>query len=86
MSVLNQHLITLLILLPVVGAFAIAVTRRESETLQKILGLAFSTVLTLVALPTITVLLVEVFGVKLVAPDPSDATPADAGAARRGSG
>ena len=43
MSFLNQHLITILILLPVVGAIAIALTRRESETLQKILGLGFST-------------------------------------------
>ncbi len=44
MSVLNQHLITILLLLPVVGALAIAVTRRESKTLQKVLGLVFSTV------------------------------------------
>ena len=44
MSLLSQHLLTVLIFLPVVGAIAIALTRRESETLQKILGLAFSTV------------------------------------------
>jgi len=43
MSVLNQHLLSVLIFLPVVGAVAIALTRRESETLQKVLGLVFST-------------------------------------------
>ncbi|MCG6920574.1 MAG: NADH-quinone oxidoreductase subunit M [Acidobacteria bacterium] len=43
MSVLNQHLLSVLIFLPVVGAVAIALSRRESETLQKILGLVFST-------------------------------------------
>jgi NADH-quinone oxidoreductase subunit M len=43
MSVLNQHLLSVLVFLPVVGAVAIALTRRESETLQKILGLVFST-------------------------------------------
>jgi NADH-quinone oxidoreductase subunit M len=43
MSVLNQHLLSVLVFLPVVGAVAIALTRRESETLQKVLGLAFST-------------------------------------------
>jgi NADH-quinone oxidoreductase subunit M len=44
MSLLSQHLLSVLIFLPVVGAIAIALTRRESETLQKVLGLAFSTV------------------------------------------
>jgi NADH-quinone oxidoreductase subunit M len=44
MSLLSQHLLSVLIFLPVVGAIAIALTRRESATLQKILGLAFSTV------------------------------------------
>jgi NADH-quinone oxidoreductase subunit M len=43
MSILNQHLLSILIFLPVVGAVAIALTRRGSETLQKVLGLAFST-------------------------------------------
>ncbi len=43
MSVLNQHLLSVLIFLPVVGAVAIALTRRESVTLQKVLGLVFST-------------------------------------------
>jgi NADH-quinone oxidoreductase subunit M len=42
MSLLGQHLLTVLIALPVVGAVAIALTRRESETLQKVLGLAVS--------------------------------------------
>jgi NADH-quinone oxidoreductase subunit M len=43
MSLLSQHLLSVLIFLPVVGAIAIALTRRESETLQKVLGLGFST-------------------------------------------
>jgi NADH-quinone oxidoreductase subunit M len=42
MSVLGQHLVSVLIVLPVVGAVAIALTRRESGTLQKTLGLVFS--------------------------------------------
>jgi NADH-quinone oxidoreductase subunit M len=42
MSFLSEHLLSVLIFLPVVGAVAIALTRRESETLQKVLGLVFS--------------------------------------------
>jgi NADH-quinone oxidoreductase subunit M len=42
MSLLSQHLLSVVIFLPVVGAVAIALTRRESETLQKVLGLVFS--------------------------------------------
>jgi len=39
---LNTHLLSLLVLLPVAGAVLVAVTRRESESLQKALGLAVS--------------------------------------------
>ena len=42
MSLLSQHLLSVLVFLPVVGAVAIALTRRESVTLQKVLGLVFS--------------------------------------------
>jgi NADH-quinone oxidoreductase subunit M len=42
MSLLSQHLLSVLVFLPVVGALAIALTRRESVTLQKVLGLVFS--------------------------------------------
>jgi NADH-quinone oxidoreductase subunit M len=43
MRILDQHLLSVLLFLPVVGAVAVAVTRRGSATLQKVLGLAFST-------------------------------------------
>ena len=42
MSPVNTHLLSLLILLPVAGAVLVALTRRESESLQKTLGLAVS--------------------------------------------
>jgi NADH-quinone oxidoreductase subunit M len=42
MSFLGTHLVSLLILLPVAGAVVVALTRRESERLQKALGLAVS--------------------------------------------
>jgi NADH-quinone oxidoreductase subunit M len=40
MSLLNIHLLSVLIFLPVAGAVVVALTRRESEGLQKTLGLA----------------------------------------------
>ncbi len=42
MSFLSQHLVSLLIFLPVAGAVLVALTRRGSESLQKTLGLAVS--------------------------------------------
>ncbi|HSD66834.1 MAG TPA: NADH-quinone oxidoreductase subunit M [Vicinamibacteria bacterium] len=42
MSLLSTHLVTLLVLLPVAGAVLVALTRRESERLQKTVGLAVS--------------------------------------------
>jgi NADH-quinone oxidoreductase subunit M len=42
MSLLNTHLVTLLVLLPVAGAVLVALTRREAGPLQKTLGLAVS--------------------------------------------
>jgi len=42
MSFLSAHLLSVLIFLPVVGAVVVALTRRESDGLQKTLGLAFS--------------------------------------------
>ena len=42
MSPVNTHLLSLLILLPVAGAVLVALTRRESESLQKTLGLVVS--------------------------------------------
>jgi NADH-quinone oxidoreductase subunit M len=44
MSLLSEHLLSVLVFLPVVGALAAAVTGRGAVTLQKVLGLAFSTV------------------------------------------
>ncbi len=44
MSFLSEHLLSVLIFLPVVGAVAVAFTGRGSEVLQKSLGLAFATV------------------------------------------
>ena len=44
------HLLSLLILLPIAGAVVIALTRRESVSLQKLLGLGVS--LTTFALST----------------------------------
>ena len=43
MSFLTDHVLSLLVLLPVVGAVAIALCRREAEALQKWIGLAVST-------------------------------------------
>jgi len=54
MSALHQHLLSLLVAVPAVGAVAVALTRREAETLQKILGLVVSGavfVLSLLILP-----------------------------------
>jgi NADH-quinone oxidoreductase subunit M len=51
---LSQHLLSVLIFLPVVGAIAIALTRRESVTLQKVLGLVFSGVGFLLSLRLVT--------------------------------
>jgi NADH-quinone oxidoreductase subunit M len=42
MIALKFHLLSLLILLPVAGALLVALTRRESRTLQKAIGLAVS--------------------------------------------
>jgi NADH-quinone oxidoreductase subunit M len=42
MSLLNTHLLSLLVFLPVAGAVLVALTRRASEPLQKTLGLAVS--------------------------------------------
>ncbi len=42
MSPVNTHLLSLLIFLPVAGALLVALTRRESESLQKTVGLAVS--------------------------------------------
>jgi NADH-quinone oxidoreductase subunit M len=39
---LNTHLLSLLVFLPVAGAVLVALTRRESESLQKTIGLAVS--------------------------------------------
>jgi NADH-quinone oxidoreductase subunit M len=44
MRFLGEHLLSVLIFLPVAGALAVALTGRGSVTLQKVLGLAFSTV------------------------------------------
>jgi len=43
MTTLTSHILTLLIFLPVAGAIVVALTRRESEALQKSLGLLVST-------------------------------------------
>jgi len=54
MTTLPPNLLSVLIFLPVVGAIAVALTRRESETLQKITGLVVSLavfVLSLLMLP-----------------------------------
>jgi NADH-quinone oxidoreductase subunit M len=50
MTFLSQHLLTALVLLPVVGAVTIALTRREAETAQKLLGLGVSTAVFLLSL------------------------------------
>jgi len=42
MTTLPTNLLSVLIFLPVVGAIAVALTKRESETLQKVTGLAVS--------------------------------------------
>jgi NADH-quinone oxidoreductase subunit M len=42
MSPLNQHLLSLLVALPVLGAVVVALTGRESQTRQKLAGLAVS--------------------------------------------
>ena len=51
MNISYQHLLSVLVALPVVGAVLIALTRRESESLQKTLALAVSLVTFLVSLP-----------------------------------
>jgi len=54
MTTLPPNLLSVLIFLPVVGAIAVALTKRESETLQKVTGLAISLavfVLSLLMLP-----------------------------------
>jgi NADH-quinone oxidoreductase subunit M len=43
MTTLTSHILTLLIFLPVAGAIVVALMRRESEALQKALGLLVST-------------------------------------------
>ena len=50
MTFLSQHLLTVLVLLPVAGAALIAFTRREAETTQKLLGLGVSTAVFLLSL------------------------------------
>jgi len=50
MTFLSQHLLTALVFLPVAGAAAIALTRREAETAQKLLGLGVSTAVFLLSL------------------------------------
>jgi NADH-quinone oxidoreductase subunit M len=50
MSLLNTHLLSLLIALPVAGAVLVALTRRESVSLQRSLGLAVSTLAFLASL------------------------------------
>ncbi len=47
---LDRHLLSLLIFLPVVGAAAIALTRREAVRLQKLTGLVITTVIFLLSL------------------------------------
>jgi NADH-quinone oxidoreductase subunit M len=44
MSLMSEHLLSVLIFLPVVGALAVALTGRGAVTLQKVLGLVFSTI------------------------------------------
>jgi len=44
MSFIDQNILSLLIALPVAGALALALTRRESEGLQKMLGLGVSAI------------------------------------------
>ena len=50
MTFLSQHLLTVLVFLPVAGAAAIALTRREAETTQRLLGLGVSTAVFLLSL------------------------------------
>ncbi len=42
MSVLLDHLLSVLVLMPVAGAVLTALTRRESVGLQKVIGLAIA--------------------------------------------
>jgi NADH-quinone oxidoreductase subunit M len=50
MTFLSQHLLTVLVFLPLAGAAAIALTRREAETTQRLLGLGVSTAVFLLSL------------------------------------
>jgi len=50
MGALASHMLSLLIFLPVAGAVALALTRRESATLQKLLGLGVSGLVFLLSL------------------------------------
>jgi NADH-quinone oxidoreductase subunit M len=54
MSPVNHQLLSLLILLPVAGAVVLALTRREWESLQKILGLVVSGAAFLLSLRLVT--------------------------------
>jgi NADH-quinone oxidoreductase subunit M len=50
MTLFGTHLLTLLVVLPALGAVVVALTRRESAGLQKALGLAWSTGIFLLSL------------------------------------
>ena len=49
-GLLDQHLLSVLVFLPALGAIGIALVRREAEGLQKLFGLGISTVLFLLSL------------------------------------
>jgi NADH-quinone oxidoreductase subunit M len=51
---LFPHLLTILIVLPIAGAVFVALTRRESESLQKLAGLAVSLATFVLSIPLVT--------------------------------